>query len=190
MEVALAKPPPCTSSFTSHEDSRRRGQDVSFIFPVVLGWSRQREGPRVPSEPWMAPQIERSHLREILSSLTPLFSLCRRRQPFLIHLRPKHYRQLLNPVTITLLPNPAFRPIYNKALLVGTVYQTQLVIRTRTGVSSVSVIDASSRIPLWLEINITFPTVTKACRKLARKCRVLIGSCSTSSQYTHQKKGE
>ena len=112
-----------------------------FNSPVTLGWSRNREAPRSPSEPWITPQTQRLHFREILViSLTPLFSLCRR-QPLLIHLRPNHGQQLLKATAVTSLPNLAFRQIYDKTLSVGTLQYTQLVIRARTGVRSVSVTD-------------------------------------------------
>jgi hypothetical protein len=53
----------------------------------------------------------------LIISLTPLFSLCRRRLLVLILLRHNHYQQLLNVTDMASLPNLAFRPIYDKTLM-------------------------------------------------------------------------
>ena len=115
MEVVLAKPPPCISSITHDRISRCRRTEWLLQPPVSLCYSRS-QAPRAPSEPWITPQTKGLHSREILNvSLTPLFSLCRRRQPFLIHLRPNHYQQRRTPLT-----NVCLRAIYDRTL-VGTL---------------------------------------------------------------------
>jgi hypothetical protein len=42
--------------------SRRRGQNDFFNSPLALGWSRNPEALRAPSEPWPTLQTERLHI--------------------------------------------------------------------------------------------------------------------------------
>lgn len=120
MEVVLAKPPPCISSTTNHEDfSSLLGKT---LLSLSAGVATAKPLERPVSEPWTTPRAKRLLFREILMiSLTLLFSLCRRRQPFRVDVRPIHFQQFLNITDMASLPNLALRPIYDKAFLVGTL---------------------------------------------------------------------